>query len=503
MRNTEPQSSNTRINSFGAWKIIFTIILLFSAAIASPAQTLKTLVSFDGPDGWSPTAGSLVQGFDGNFYGTTYRGGTNGGYGTVFKINSSGRLITLHSFNNSDGNYPQGLVQAEDGNLYGTTYGGGANDAGTVFKITPQGTLTTLYSFCARPNCTDGANPWAVPIQAIDGNLYGTTVSGGPNSDPEFCPSGCGTVFKISTTGTLISLHSFCGETHCPDGYNPGSLLEATNGTLYGTTSAGGNSAGSCNYGCGTIFRLTPGSAFSILYSFVGSDGAAPGGLAQGADGNLYGITAWGGANSDRDDCPGGCGTVFKINPAGALSTLYSFCAEANCSDGYEVNAGLVQGTDGNFYGTTTRGGSSWVGTIFELTSDTTFTIVESFAGPDGAYPYAGLVQGTDGMFYGTTYSGGADYHNLDGTVFSLDTGLGRFVKTLPTFGKVGVPVIILGNHLTGATSVTFGSVAATFSVVSDSEITTVVPVGATTGRVGVQTPAGRLHSNVIFRIAQ
>jgi len=164
--------------------------------------------------------------------------------------------------------------------------------------------------------------------------------------------------------------------------------------------------------------------------------------------------------------------------------------------------AGLVQGTDGNLYGTTYRGGDYGNGAIFNITLSGTLTRLYSFPGPDGANPYAGLVQGTDGNFYGTTYDGANGCTYGCGTVFSLSVGLGPFVKTQPASGKVGAAVKILGTNLTGATSVSFNGTAAVFTVNSTgSAISTTVPVGATTGTVQVVTPNGTLSSNVPFRV--
>ncbi len=177
--------------------ICITLGFCISAIISSPAQTLTTLASFDGANGAYPyVLMTLVQGNDGNFYGTTYEGGANNG-GTVFKITSTGTLTALYSFcaqsGCTDGAYPfGGLVQGTDGNFYGTTYEGGANDGGTVFKITPAGTLTTLYSFCAQGGCTDGEFPIDKLVQGTDGNFYGTTEGGGT--------SGAGIVFNSSPT---------------------------------------------------------------------------------------------------------------------------------------------------------------------------------------------------------------------------------------------------------------------------------------------------------------
>jgi len=480
------------------------IVFLFCAAavIVSPAQTLTTLASFNWSDGLHPQA-SLIQGTDGNLYGTTSAGGTSnncGDYscGTVFKITPRGTLTMMHSFNNTnyDGAKPwAGLVQARDGNFYGTT------SWGTVFRITPSGTLTTLYSFCRQPRdgfCTDGAYPEDGLVQASDGNFYGTTYGGGASNNCGY--SGCGTVFRITPSGTLTTLHSFAGA----DGAIPtAGLVQATDGNFYGTTYGGYYSG---NYTFGTVFRITPSGTLTTLYSFCQrngcTDGGAPwAGLVQASDGNFYGTTHQGGTN--------GYGTVFKITPWGTLTTLYSFCAQSGCPDGRVPFAGLVQASDGNFYGTTYYGGTNCggndnygCGTVFKITPSGALTTLYSFCPQtgctDGAYPFAGLVQATDGNFYGTTYDGGTDGY---GTVFRLTVGLGPFVETNPTSGRVGAVVIILGTNLTDATGVTFNGTAARFRVVSASEITATVPFGATTGKVKVTTPGGTWTSNVNFQV--
>src|ERR1022692_651545 len=223
------------------------LALCATTAIALPAQiaTLTTIHRFCSqsgcPDGAGPYAG-LVQAANGGLYGTTLVGGTNSA-GTIFKITPGGTLTTLYSFcpqtNCTDGATPgAGLVQAANGDLYGTTYFGGTN-GGTVFKITPGGTLTTLYNFCSQTNCTDGTGPLAGLVQAANGDLYGTTYFGGTNG---------GTVFKITPGGTLTTLYSFCSQgvyPGCTDGLNPDAgLVQAANGDFYGTTSSGGANGG-------------------------------------------------------------------------------------------------------------------------------------------------------------------------------------------------------------------------------------------------------------------
>ena len=476
-------------------------------AIAAPlaeAQTFTTLHSFDATDGAYPVA-ALVQGTDGNLYGTADQGGANtacgdsSGCGTVFKITPSGTLTTLYSFcsqtNCTDGDFPEAaLVQATNGSLYGTTTNGGANTdcgggfsfgCGTVFKITQGGTLTTLYSFCSQLSCRDGSNPYAGLVQATNGDFYGTTYGDDYSTN--------GTVFKITPSGTLTTLYNFCYP-GCGEGINPvAGLVQATNGDFYGAASQGGA------FGNGTIFKITPSGTLTTLYSFCSQSGCTDGagpytGLIQASNGNFYGTTTQGGAY--------GYGTVFKITPSATLSTLYSFCSQSGCPDGEFPTTGLIQASDGNFYGTTGSGFSTNPGTVFKITPSGMLTTLYSFCSqsgcPDGEQPSAGLVQHTNGNFYGTTGLGGAGGY---GTVFSLSVGLGPFVETLPTSGKVGTAVKILGTNLTGATSVTFNGVAATFTVKSSSEITTTVPSGATTGKVKVTTPHGTLASNVNFRV--
>jgi uncharacterized repeat protein (TIGR03803 family) len=487
--------------------------------IATPAQTFTTLFTFDYTDGLAPIAG-LVQATNGDFYGTTYNGGANpnptgyGGAGTVFKITPSGTLTTLYNFcaqtsvqaNCTDGLNPYaGLVQATNGDFYGTTeFGGNANvlcfyGCGTVFKITPSGTLTTLYRFCSQDGCTDGLAPFAGLVQATNGDFYGTTGAGGANtavcSGYGVLVGGCGTVFKITPSGNLTTLHSF----DATDGLAPiAGLVQATNGEFYGTTSEGGANTAVCSGyygGCGTVFKITPSGNLTTLHSFDVTDGVAPiAGLVQATNGEFYGTTSEGGANTAV--CSGyGCGTVFKITPSGTLTTLHTFCSQGvPCADGYYPETGLLQATHGNFYGTTSEGGATGSGTVFNITPSGALT---SFCCADG-YGVSGLTQATNGEFLGTTAGGGA---NGDGTVFSLAVGLGSFVETQPSSGKVGVAVKILGTKLTGATSVTFNGTAAPFVVASASEITTTVPTGATTGTVKVVTPGGTLSSNVPFRV--
>jgi len=472
----------TKLRIFGLLKMVCTVfVFCIATTIVSAAQTFTTLVTFDGTNGELPVW-PLLQGADGKLYGSTQD--------TVFKINTTGTLTTLQEI--EYGHLP---VQATDGNFYGTTPYGGPHGAGTVFKMTPGGELTMLYSFCSQASCIDGEYPYGGVMQATDGNFYGTTAAGGTYNS--------GTVFKITRAGKLTTLCSFDSV-----GVSGTALVQGTDGDFYGTTSNGGANSD------GTIFKVSRKGKLTTLHTFDFTDGKFPyDALIQGADGNFYGTTYSGGAN-DPQACEGiGCGTVFKITASGKLTTIYNFCAETGCIDGQWPSGSLVQATDGNFYGTTEAGGAHGTncpfgicGTVFKLTPAGKLTTLHSFGGTDGSDPYSGLVQGTDGNFYGTTEMGadlscGGGYGC--GTIFSLSMGLGPFVETRPTSGRVGSEVIILGNNLKGATAVSFNGTAATFKIVSSSEIKTTVPGGATTGTVEVTTPKRTLKSNPVFRVTR
>jgi uncharacterized repeat protein (TIGR03803 family) len=480
-------------------------------ASSAPQLTYTMLHSFDNTDGEQPEA-ALVQATNGSLYGTTSAGGANGG-GTIFKITPRGKLTTVYNFcsqtNCADGQNANALVQATDGNFYGTTISGGDNGGGTVFRFS-RGKLTTLYNFCSQTNCADGSTPFEALIQATDGNFYGTTFAGGANGTcTSFGFVGCGTIFKITPSGRLTTLYSFCSQSGCTDGESPNGLIQATDGNFYGVADAGGaNNETFCSNlganGCGTVFQITPRGKLTTVYNFCSqnncADGQSANALIQATDGNFYGTTFYGGAS-------GNGGTVFRITRRGTLTTLYSF----SDADGIFPDAGLVQATDGNLYGTTEiAGANGHGGTIFKITPTTgTLTTIYNFCSQsdctDGYGPAAALVQDTNGNLYGSTFAGGAGSScNAgcgDGTVFSLSIGLGQFVETQTTSGKVGDAVKILGTDLTEATSVTFNGTPAVFKVVSRSLIKTWVPRGATTGEVEVTTPHGTLRSNVPFRV--
>jgi uncharacterized repeat protein (TIGR03803 family) len=352
----------------------------------------QVLWNFGGsPDGFAPTA-PLIQGSDGNFYGTTTSGGPNF-WGTVFQISPGGVETVLYSFaSGSDGADPVGgVVEASDGNFYGTTYSGGANGLGTVFKVTPAGVETILWSFGSG---VDGMQPAAGLIQGSDGNFYGTTSGGGTNAH--------GTVFKITPAGAETVLWNLGAGS---DGYDPESaLIQGSDGNFYGTTISGGSN----NFG--TVYKITPSGVETVLWNFDFTNGSGPqAGLIEGPDGNFYGTTAGGGTNAG--------GTVFKITPSGVETILWNFGLGA---DGVGPVAGLVLGRDGNFYGTTAVGGTiNNDGTIFKVTPAGVETVMWDFGFGTNliAIQVSALIQGSDGNFYGTTDAGGTV---ADGTVFKM-----------------------------------------------------------------------------------
>jgi uncharacterized repeat protein (TIGR03803 family) len=379
----------------------------------------NTIYSFtNGADGANPQ-GNLIQGLDGNLYGTARFGGASSN-GTAFRLSTSGAFTVLHTFSGgADGGNPRsGFVLGSDGNLYGTTINGGKG-SGTVFKMSTNGTLNTLYSFSG----SDGANPHTGLIQGKDGGLYGTTFAGGSKNS--------GTIFRISLNGVFSSHYSFTGGN---DGATPdANLFQANDGNLYGTTIGGG----SANYG--TIFQIpTNGTSITTLYSFTnGTDGSGPvAGLVQASDGLLYGSAEFGGNYSD--------GTLFRISTNGAFTELYAFTGG---DDGNEPFADMVIASDGNLYGSTFIGGSADSGSLFTMDTSGNFVSAFSFPGAgDGANPHCVLVQAPNGNMYGTGINGGT---NGQGAIFSLTTNgnvntifsfTGGFSSGAPQSGLVLAP---------------------------------------------------------------
>jgi uncharacterized repeat protein (TIGR03803 family) len=348
--------------------------------------------------------------------------------------------------------------------------------------------VTTVHAFCAEAGCGDGQYPWGGLIQDYKGNIYGVASSGGAHGP-------FGTVFQLQPSGQVKAIYSFCALTDCGDGFYPySSLVLGPGGDLYGLTQSGGA------HGNGTVFQLTTSGSLTTLYNFCAQSGCADGALASailiGSDGNFYGTTRQGGAKN--------LGVFFKLTPAGQFTVLYNFCSQPDCADG-GAPFWLIQANDRNFYGLTRKANGPGTGTLFEMTPSGSLTVLHTFCATgtctDGNMPSssAGLFQATNGIFYGVVGHGGNV--TSGGTVFSLATGLPPFVITAPGSGLAGAAVQILGANLTGATSVTFNGTAAAFHLVSSTEVIATVPAGATSGPVRVVTPGGTLSSNISFTV--
>ncbi len=394
---------------------------------------LTVLTNFNGTDGAYPFE-TLTLGKDGNFYGTTEAGGTNG-EGTVFKVTTNGTLTSLYSFSplvsngsigtNDTGAVPDApLAPGMDGNLYGATDRGGTNGYGTLFKVTTNGTVTAFVTF----HQTNGANPTVgALVQVPDGNFYGATINGGTNN--------AGTVFKVTTNGTLTSLYSFSalvtngGLASNAEGAKPVGLTLGMDGSLYGLAASGGTN------GEGTAFKITTNGTPTLLATFsplvsngnigTNNNGAIPANpMTLMPDGNFYGTTGLGGT--------GGAGTVFKLTTNGMLTTLFSFDplvsngSTGTNADGAQTAGVLTPGPDGSLFGTGSNGGSNGVGELFQITTNGVFTPLLAFSArilnggvltnATGAFP-TGLILANDGSFYGTGYKGGA---NSYGNIFKV-----------------------------------------------------------------------------------
>jgi uncharacterized repeat protein (TIGR03803 family) len=457
-------------------------IALFLGLTASAQDTPVLLFKY--PNTINNTTGIanssfLAQGPDGVFYDTIFSNGQFNN-GSVYTMSLSGAFTLLFSFCAEggfctvNGTGPQGGVTlGSDGNFYGTTSGGGAGGQGTVFKITPAGKLTTLFSFPSTG--ADGSNPTFRVFQASNGEFYGVTPSGGNTN---------GTFFSITTAGSFKLLASFHSGVN---GSNPNLPTQGADGNFYGTTHNGGpNSA--C---CGVVYKATPAGKITVLFTFASGEGSSVGQLVQGSDGNFWGVT------NGVPFISGG--ELFKVSATGHLTVVHTFGAFQGDADA--PVSGLIAGSDGFLYGVTNAGGKANVGAIYSVNPATdAYAVLYSFCATspcDAFGPSPVLAQDTNGTFFGNT--GG----NSDGGsyFFSFDTGLGPFVRTLTQSGRVGATVSFLGQDFTLATKVEFGGASATFKVISDTELTAVVPAAAVTGAVKVITSKGTLSATSKFKV--
>jgi uncharacterized repeat protein (TIGR03803 family) len=481
-------------------QLIAILIVIVGASATLQAQTYKVLYNFGNVkcDPLDPsTPGIIAQGRDGDLYGTagTFGSGCNNG-GAAFKITPKGKLTLLHSFGSQTGDQGapvSGVTLGTDADFWGTSVGG--DYGGNIWKMTASGKVTD-FTVLGGTNHVNGIEPYAPPLQGMDGNFYGTTNQGGLINGKEGCTynyGGCGVVYRITPSGKYKLLYTF----DQTNGANPvAPITLGIDGNFYGTTPLGG-SVGKTFKNAGVVFKVTPSGKYTVLYVFCFqtncTDGANPyAGLVQASDGNFYGATQAGGQGIEFPE-----GVVFKITPSGKYTLLHTFCTVTSCTDGAQPYGGLVQATDGNFYGTTLYGGANNFGTIYQITPKGKFTVLYSFDKTHGAYPYVTLTQNTNGILYGDTYEGGTPGY---GVFYSFDMSLKPFASMVAWHGAVGQTIEILGQGLKGTTAVSFnGTAATTFTAVSDTYLTAVVPSGTSAGLVTVTTPGGMLTSNRKF----
>jgi uncharacterized repeat protein (TIGR03803 family) len=457
---------------------VLSLTLLASAVFG---QTVKIVANFKvaGP------CGSLMyrwaQGRDGRLYGTGSEcAGSGNGYFLRFDP-STQDVVVLHGFNGGneglDGGAPVGGVTlGSDNNFYGTTAAGGSSNGvfyneGVLYKVTMNGTYTVLHTFTGK---TDGGSPYGPPIEATDGNLYGTTSYGSATGSDTLIS----TIYRFTQDGVFNTIYTFNPST---TGNNAAALIQGSDGKLYVTAEEGGAQNG------GAAVKIALYGGLLDTYTFGGSLATPFPNLIQASDGNYYGTV---------DTGSFGKGGLFELTPAFEATLLYSFGGTPG--DGTNPDADLVQGTDGNLYGSTHPGsGNVQSSTLYQWSFSGGYRQLYVF--PVGEIETYGLMQHTNGLFYGVMREGGT--YN-DGYIFSLDMGLGPFVALVRPHGKVGSNAQILGQGLTGTSSVTFNGIAATsFTVVSDTYMTAVVPSGATTGPIAVTTPTGTLTSNQNFTV--
>jgi len=411
--NTLNLSSRTSISLAHGVMALVTGILIFSTGtsawsqqeVASTPPVYSVLYTFQGaPDGADPFGdgigdgngtGSLAVDSEGNLYGTTAEGGSCGsfGCGVVFKIGPAGEETVLHSFDGADGAVPQGGVVLDGaGDLYGTTLSGGPDGYGVIYKLDRAGNYTVLHSFTGG---ADGNHVYGGLVREESGNIFGETLFGGLY--------GQGVIFKVNRAGNYTVLHSFTGGA---DGSVPSGLVVDRQGTFYGTTESGGPDLNGCNgFGCGVVFKLDRAGNETVLYNFTGGiDGEFPiGGVRLDNAGNLYGTTIAGGAY--------GAGVVFKLKTTGEERALYSFTGGA---DGGNPGSPMVWDYYGNLYGTAQIGGASGCGVVFRVNPQGKETVLHTFTqgAGDGCYPQSGLTRVGKNVLYGTTFFGGLEGGN-------------------------------------------------------------------------------------------
>jgi len=448
--------------------ILLTLALAGLVTLAS-AQTYKVLFDADRTTGTNTQDFKFTQARDGNLYVTANQGGiVNGtclfGCGQILAMTPAGAVTSIHAFDIvAEGSAPRGgMTLGADGNLYGALSSGGVNGFGSIFKMTTTGVTTVLHAFSNAEG-----NAFYPPIQATDGNFYGTTSGG----------SFVGVLYKLTAAGKFTVLHNF---NRFVEGDGGGAVVQGTDGKLYMAAAEGA-------VGLGTVLQFTTAGVVKILHNFPidRSEGSGIFTPVQAPDGNFYGVCNQGGAQS--------FGTIWKISPSGVFKLLYSF---NGTTDGQYAADGLSVGTDGNLYGLTefqgVNGGPGAGGTIFQFTTAGVYKVLYGFTlgnSASGQFPNTRLTQHTNGFFYGITANGGGV--DSDGTFYDLNNGLAAFALVRATSGRVGAQVGILGQGFTSASVVKFGGVAATTTALTGSTyVLATVPVGALTGAVTVTTGA-------------
>jgi uncharacterized repeat protein (TIGR03803 family) len=506
--------------------LLLAINLLLCGARFAHSQVYQDLHDFGAPAATPQYPWQLAQGRDGNLYGVTGTGGLHS-KGTIFKIGPSGGFTVLHNFDGPHGATPVGgLTLGLDGNLYGMTELGDAYGIGNIFRITPAGAFTVLYDFKGD---TDGGMPESPLMVGADGNFYGTSYPG--------------SAFRMTPAGVFTVISKI-------PNFSQGPLLQAKDGSLYGVSDFAGK------YSAGSVFRIS-GGTYTIVHSFDGPSGSYPtSGLVEGADGNFYGTTTAGGSAN--------AGVVYRITPSGNYHVMVDWDNKPPALDGYQAYAGLVAGADGNLYGVTIWGGQFGDGVIFSLTTDGDYKVLYNFDAPSGDGAYASLVQHTNGRLYGITNRGGggqdgviysfndslepfarliphaglvgdtvgvlghgfaqatgvefngtaASFHVVSNTYLTATVSSGhltsssifrvtpRLTSFSPVKGRAGDTLTIDGTGLIQAISITIGGKAVSvYTVNADSKLTTRVPTGAKSGKIVVTTPGGKATSSASFTV--
>lgn len=475
---------------------------VFNMTTSGTPTTLYNFCSLTSCTDGSYPFGGVTLGLDGNFYGTTQGGGSKGA-GTVFKMTPTGTLSSLYSFTNStDDSVPvYTTLLGQDGNMYGVSVGQYNGQYGSFFRVTSSGAFTVLHDFAY----TDGTDP-NLPTQGTDGNFYGTTIFGGTKN--------LGVVYKLTPAGKITVLHSFTG--YPSDGsYPKGILVQGNDGNFYGVTYEGGSNNN------GSVFKITPAGVLTMIHSFVykspSYDGNLPqAGLTLGTDGNFYGTTGAGGTKNS--------GTIFKVTPSGTETVLYNFC-DPSC-DGFSPATPLVLHTNGNFYGNTN--GNSLGGSVFYELNVGFKPLVDlvNWQGKVGKTVEI-LGQGFTGTTKVTFGSTSASFQNVSDTYMTATVPAGattgpvtvttfttsyksnrsflvtpQITSFTPSSGIVGTLVTITGVSLSQTTKVTIGGKAASFTVLSDTQVTATVPAGAKTGqKITVTTRGGTAQSTSAFMV--